>query len=177
MTMRIRLLPPLCACAALAAGGALGHDDESPAKLAGKLGTVNFANSCDAKVQPAFERAVAMLHSFVYNLAEKAFAEIFEQDGTCAIATWGYASILMSNPLGGIGPTTDNAKKAQAMLARGRAAGAKTERERDYIEAVGAYYDGWETRPEKERQSLRSKAYQALAPKYPDDDQAQILGA
>ena len=114
--MRIRLLPPLCACAVLAAGGALAHDDESPANLAGKLGTVNFANSCDPKVQPAFERAVAMLHSFVYNVAEKAFAEIFEQDPTCAIATWGYASILMSNPLAGIGPTGDTAKKAQAML-------------------------------------------------------------
>jgi len=175
--MRIRLLPPLCACAALAAGGALAHDDESPAKLAGKLGTVNFANSCDPKVQPAFERAVAMLHSFVYNVAEKAFAEIFDEDPTCAIATWGYASILMSNPLAGIGPTADNAKKAQAMLARGRAAGAKTERERDYIEAVGAYYDGWETRPEKERQILRSKAYQAVAAKYPDDDEAQIFNA
>ena len=176
--MRTRLLPVLCASVFLAASGAaLGHDDDAPGKLVGKLGTVKFPTSCDPAVQADFERAVAMLHSFVYNVAEKAFAEVFEKDPTCAIATWGYASILMSNPLAGIGPTADNAKKAQAMLAKGRAAGAKTERERDYIEAVGAYYDGWETRPEKERQILRSKAYQTVAAKYPDDDEAQIFNA
>ena len=172
--MKLRLVPLLCASLFIAAAAHAHEGDES---VKGKLGTVSFPSSCDPKVQPAFERAVAMLHSFVYNVAEKAFAEVFEQDGTCAIATWGYASILMNNPLAGIGPTADNAKKAQAMLAKGRAAGAKTERERDYIEAVGAYYDGWETRPEKERQLLRSNAYQALAAKYPDDDEAQIFNA
>src|SRR5437879_3127706 len=101
--MRMRLLPLLCACAFLAApAAALAHDDDAPGKLVGKLGTVKFATSCDAGVQADFERALAMLHSFVYNVAEKAFADIFEKDPTCAVATWGYASILMSNPLAGI---------------------------------------------------------------------------
>ena len=174
--MKRRLLPLFCA-ALFAATPALAHDDENPGKVAGRLGTVNFPNSCDPKVSADVERAVAMLHSFVYNVAEKSFADIYAADPSCAIATWGYASILMSNPLAGVGPTADNAKKAQAMLAKGRATPAKTERERDYVEAVGAYYDGWETRPEKERQVLRSKAYQALAAKYPNDDEAQIFNA
>src|SRR5690242_686792 len=174
--MKRRLLPLLCA-SIFAATAALAHDDESPAKPGGKLGTVSFPNSCAPEMQAPVQRAVALLHSFVYPVAEREFEEIFAKDPTCAIATWGYASILMNNPLAGVGPTPDNAKKAQAMLAKGRAAGAKTERERDYIEAVGAYYDGWETRPEKERQLLRSKAYQALAAKYPDDDEAQIFAA
>ena len=175
--MRIRLLPLLCASVFLAAATVSAHDEDGSANAAGKLGTVHFPSSCAPAMQPAVEHAVALLHSFVYPVAEREFAEIFAKDPTCAIATWGYASILMSNPLAGIGPTADNAKKAQAMLAKGRAAGAKTERERDYIEAVGAYYDGWDTRPEKERQILRSKAYQALAAKYPDDDEAQIFNA
>src|SRR6202171_3507568 len=116
-------------------GLAQAHETDSQT---GPLGKVSLPTSCDAKVQPAFERAVAMLHSFWYSAAEKAFMEILDQDPSCAIATWGYASILMNNPLAGVGPTVDQAKKAQAALERGRKIGAGTERERDYIEAVGA---------------------------------------
>ena len=173
--MRIRLLSFLCASLFLAPSAAQSHDADESGR--GKLGTVKFANSCDPKVQPAFERAVAMLHSFWYNAAEKAFDDIFAQDPTCAIAEWGYAAILMDNPLSGFGPSLDNATKARSAIERARKAGAKTERERDYIEAVAAYYDDWENRPEKERQLSRSKAFEALAAKYPGDDEAQIFSA
>jgi hypothetical protein len=40
---------------------------------AGLVGKVSFPTSCDPKVQPAFTRAVAMLHSFWFNEGEKAF--------------------------------------------------------------------------------------------------------
>jgi tetratricopeptide (TPR) repeat protein len=173
--MKLHLLPVLCASLFLAPMAAQSHEADESGQ--GKLGTVKFATSCDAKVQPAFERAVAMLHSFWYSAAEKAFMEILDQDPSCAIATWGYASILMNNPLAGVGPTVDQAKKAQAALERGRRIGAGTERERDYIDAVGAYYENWENRPEKDRQLTRSKAYEALAAKYPNDDEAQIFNA
>jgi len=173
--MKMRLLPILCATALSIPGAALSHDTDESGK--GKLGTVSFPTSCDAKLQPAFERAVAMLHSFWYNAAEKAFDDIYAQDPGCAIAEWGYAAILMDNPLSGFGPSLDNAKKAQAALDRARKNPAKTERERDYIDAVAAYYDNWENKPEKERQLARSKAYEALAAKYPNDDEAQIFNA
>ena len=55
--------------------------------------------------------------------------------------------------------------------------GAKTERERDYLEAVAAYYEDFANRPERVRQLARAKAYEALAAKYPDDDEAQIFYA
>ena len=45
--------------------------------------------------------------------------------------------------------------------------GAKTERERDYLEAVAAYYEDFANRPERARQLARAKAYEALAAKYP----------
>src|SRR5262249_48026879 len=54
-----------------------------------KLGKVTFSTSCDPKVQPKFERAVAMLHSFWYRQAREAFEEVLADDGSCAIATWG----------------------------------------------------------------------------------------
>ncbi|MEP7067628.1 MAG: hypothetical protein ABI789_00245 [Usitatibacter sp.] len=173
--MRMRVLPFLCASLFLLPGAASSHE-EGESGL-GKLGTVKFPTSCDAKVQGDFERAVAMLHSFWYNAAEKAFQEILAKDPSCAIATWGYASIIMNNPLAGVGATLEQAKKAQAAIDNGRAIGARTQRERDYIDAVAAYYDNFENRPEKERQLARSKAYEALAAKYSDDDEAQIFNA
>jgi tetratricopeptide (TPR) repeat protein len=153
---------------------AQAHDADSQT---GPLGKVSFPTSCDPKVQPAFERAVAMLHSFWYSAGEKAFRDVLKDDPQCAIATWGIASILMSNPLAGQGASPKGAEQAQAAIDEGRRVGAKTERERDYIEAVAAYYKDFATRPEKERQASRAKAYEALAQRYPADDEAQIFYA
>lgn len=141
------------------------------------LGTVAFANSCAPEVQEDFERGVALLHSFGYLEAEKTFNAVLSRDSSCAIATWGVASILMSNPLTGVGTPPDKATRAQAAIALGKAIGAKTERERDYLGPVAAYYEDWGKRPERERIANRAKAYDALAAKYPEDDEAQIFAA
>src|SRR5438477_3464357 len=150
------------------------HDADSQS---GPLGKVSFPTSCDPKVQPAFERAVAMLHSFWYSAGEKAFRDVLKKDPQCAIATWGVASIIMSNPLAGQGASPKGAESAQAAIDEGRRIGAKTKRERDYIEAVAAYYKDFTSRPEKDRQATRAKAYEALAQRYPNDDEAQIFAA
>ena len=142
-----------------------------------KLGKVTFPNSCDAKVQAQFERGVAMLHSFWYSAGEKTFREVLTQDPSCAIATWGIAAILMSNPLAGAGSSPKGAAQAQAAIEQGRKIGAKTQRERDYIEAVASYYENWANRFEPDRQRSRAKAFEALAARYPDDDEAQIFYA
>src|SRR4051812_4079059 len=150
------------------------HDDDDGK---GKLGKVSFENSCDPKVQPTLQRGVAMLHSFWYSAAEKTFRDVLAQDPTCAIATWGFASIMMSNPLAGQGASPKGAEQSIAMLEQGRKIGAKTQRERDYIEAVAAYYEDWANRGERARQVARAKAYEALAARYPQDDEAQIFSA
>ena len=148
-----------------------------PAHSAEQLGKVNFPTSCDPAVQQQFERGVAMLHSFWTGAADKTFREVVEQDPSCVIARWGFASILMSNPLAGQGASPKGAGLAQAAIEQGRKVGAKTQRERDYLEAVAAYYEDWANRPERERQIARAKAYEALAASYPDDDEAQIFYA
>src|SRR4051812_16936115 len=51
---------------------------------AGGYGTVHFATSCSAAVQPSFQRAVAMLHSFGYEAARKAFEDVAQRDPKCA---------------------------------------------------------------------------------------------
>ena len=155
-------------------GSALAHDTPEGK---GQLGTVSFRTSCDPKVQADFDRAVAMLHSFWYGNAEKAFREVLVKDPSCAIATWGIAAILMANPLQGIGASPKGAEQAQLAIEQGRRIGAKTQRERDYIQAVAVYYEDWGNRPERTRQLERAKAFEALAARYPEDDEAQIFSA
>jgi tetratricopeptide (TPR) repeat protein len=158
----------------ISAGGGLadeGHAGHS------KVGSVAFANSCAPAVQAELTRGVAMLHSFWYSAGEETFRAVLAKDPGCAIATWGIASLLMQNTLAGVGASPKGAEQAQAAIDQGRAIGAKTQRERDYIEAVAAYYQDFATRPERERQASRAKAYEALAARYPDDDEAQIFSA
>src|SRR5262249_50045235 len=128
-TMKLRV-----ALLSLAVGFAVSapqaHDTDSQS---GPLGKVTFPTSCDPNVQASFERAVVMLHSFWYSAGEQAFRDVLKADPQCAIATWGIASILMSNPLGGQGASPKGAEVAQAAIDEGRRIGAKTERERDYI--------------------------------------------
>ncbi|HEY6966364.1 MAG TPA: hypothetical protein VI229_02760 [Burkholderiales bacterium] len=170
--MKVTRFTVAAACVLLFGAGATpARADEE------QLGKVKFANSCDAAVSAEFERGVAMLHSFWYGAAEKTFRDVFTKDPGCAIAGWGIASILMANPLAGQGASPKGAEVAQAAIDQARSAGAKTQRERDYIEAVAAYYRDFGTRSESQRQEARAKAYEALAARYPDDDEAQIFAA
>ena len=141
-----------------------------------KLGNVSFPTSCDRKVQAQFDRAVAMLHSFWFQQGEKAFREVLERDPTCAIANWGIAAILIGNTFG-VGPTPEEARKAKEAIQRGHLIGAKTERERFYIESIAEYYDRFGDRPQSARMKSLADAFEVVAKRFPKDDEAQIFYA
>jgi tetratricopeptide (TPR) repeat protein len=164
----IALLPLVWASAALS--------DEASGKSAEELGQVSFSTSCEAAAQPLFERGVKLLHSFWWQEGDKTFRAVLERDPQCAIATWGLASILIGNPFGP-GPSPEIAQRASAAIETGRAAGAKTERERLYVEAVAAYWDRFSERPQRARLKSLAEAFAALAQRFPQDDEAQIFSA
>lgn len=103
-----------------------------------KLGKVNFAVSCTPQAQKKFNRAVAWLHSFEYEEAEKAFTEVAATEPRCAMAYWG---IAMSNyhPLWAA-PTAAELKRGLEAVEKAKLAGARTQRERDYIAAMEVFY-------------------------------------
>src|SRR5882762_8260843 len=111
---------------------AVGQQDE-------KLGKLSFPTSCDPKVQAEFERGVAMIHSFWFLIARRTFEGVLQQDPNCAIAHWGVAIDYLGNTLATT-PTRADAEAAWQALEKARAIGAKTARERDWIEALSAYF-------------------------------------
>jgi tetratricopeptide (TPR) repeat protein len=136
-----------------------------------KLGKVTFPTSCDAKVQAQFERGVAMLHSYWFTEARKVFESVLQQDPTCAIAYWGLAVNYLGNSLAAPPSPKDAAAAAEA-LEKARTIGAKTQRERDWIEAIGVYYRDADKTPVSARLAAYTKAMEQMTQRYPDDFEA-----
>ncbi len=141
----------------------------------GKLGKVNFEVSCEASIQPEFNRAVAMLHSFWYAKAEEAFAGIAETDPACGMAWWGVA-MTHYRPLWEM-PGAADLKLGREASERARAAGTKTERERGYITAIGIFYKDFETRDHATRALAYEKAMEELHARNAGDREAAIFYA
>ena len=140
-----------------------------------KLGKVHFPIACGPESQQKFDVALAMLHSFWYSKAEKAFSDLSAVDPGCAMARWGVAMTHFHQIWEA--PPPDDLKAGVAAMAAARAAGAKTERERDYIEALGVYYDKADTLDHVTRFLAYEKAMADLATKYPKDREASIFYA
>src|ERR1700724_2017224 len=152
---------------------AQAHDHTSPENL----GKVNFSTSCSSAVQPQFNRAVALMHSFQFAHAIEAFNAILVSDPSCAIADWGIALSNWGNPFAA-------GLKLQAQLDRGlkavdqgRAAGAKTERERAYVEAVAHLFTETATTDQRARVLAYESAMATVSAAYPEDTEAPIFYA
>ena len=140
-------------------------------KVTEQLGKVTFPTSCDPKVQAQFERGVAMLHSYWFTEAGKVFDAVAKQDPNCVMAYWGYAVNLLGNSLANP-PSAKDAQAAWEALERARAIGAKTERERDWIEALSAYYHDHDKVSVDDRLLAYTKAMEQMTQRYPDDFEA-----
>jgi len=141
-----------------------------------KLGTVDFKTSCTAPANAQVNRAVALLHSFSLDTAVKGFTEAAQTDPACGIAYWGVAMAWMGNPLAAP-PNARGLKEGGMAVERGKAVGAKTQRERDYIAAVELIYKDADKVPHKTRATAYEKAMEQLSVRYPDDREAAIFYA
>jgi tetratricopeptide (TPR) repeat protein len=140
-----------------------------------KFGTVHFATSCNETAQRRFDRAMRYQHSFWYKASREIFEETLKADPTCGIAYWGMALGLLDNPH--IPVPAPNLPLGLAAIQAAKATGAKTQRERDFIDALAIMYVDYDKTSHGVRVQSYLKAMEALAAKYPDDDEAQIFYA
>jgi len=141
-----------------------------------KLGKVDFPISCSTEAQAQFNRAVAMLHSFWFPQAPKAFVAVSETDPGCAMAHWGIAISQRANPL--VGPPDSAAlKRGLASIERAKAIGAKTQRERDYINAIELFYKDSDKLDHRTRVLAYEKAMERLYLAYSQDIEAAVFYA
>jgi hypothetical protein len=139
------------------------------------LGKVAFETSCTPEAQTAFNRAMLFQHSFWYRASQRSFENALKADPGCGIAYWGIALSLLWNPH--LPPPPRNLGAGASALDKAAAVPPKTERERDYLAALGEMYKDFETVPHGVRMQNYMKAMERLAAKYPADDEAQIYYA
>jgi tetratricopeptide (TPR) repeat protein len=139
-------------------------------KAAEQLGKVHFPVSCSPKAQEQFERGVAMLHSYWFTEGGKVFEAIVREEPSCVMAYWGLAVNLLGNSLVGPPPAKD-AQKAWEVLDKAKGE-AKTQRERDWIEALSSYYRDHDKVSVDDRLLAYTKAMEQMTQRYPDDFEA-----
>ena len=138
-----------------------------------KLGRVSFPVSCTTQAQRQFNHAVAWLHSFEYEEAEKVFTEVTVTDPRCGMAYWG---IAMSNyhPIWAP-PNATELKKGWEAIVKARSIGARTSRERDYIAAIELFYKDSDKLDHRTRTLAYSDAMERLHGRYPTDREAGVF--
>ena len=149
--------------------------NESQPNDGSKIGEVNFVVSCSLSAQQKFNHAVAILHSFWYEEAESAFTDVIKTDPSCAMGYWG---IAMSNwhPLW-YPPSAEELSAGSKAAAAAAALGGRTDRERNYIDAISAFYRDSETLDHHTRAVAYEKAMEKVYLRYPDDREAAIFYA
>ena len=139
-----------------------------------EFGEVSFAIGCKYRVRETFDLAISLLHSFEYEEAEKAFAQVIDADPECAMAYWGVAMSLYHALWAPPGP--EILKKGEHILAVASTL-PQSEREQDYLNAIGKYYTNWETVDEETRANTMAQAMENLYLKYQEDPEAAIFYA
>jgi tetratricopeptide (TPR) repeat protein len=139
------------------------------------FGTVSFNATIPSAFQKDFNTAIALLHSFEYDEAEKMFAKIIDGSPECAMAYWGVA---MSNfhPLWAP-PSKQELDKGAKAIAIARSIENKTKRESDYIEAIAKFYENPDQLDHRGRVLKFEKAMEEVYRSYPDDKEAAVFYA
>jgi len=161
----------LASAAAMAAADEPMHDHPPPEKL----GTVHFETSCSVVVRARFDHALALLHSFAYDMAGREFQAVAAADTGCAMAHWGVAMSgfhQLWSP-----PGASALQSGQQELAAARQHGIQTGREREWIDAAAVYFSDTDPAHHAVRAKAYERAMQSVAAHFPADDEAQVFYA
>lgn len=135
---------------------------------------VHFKNSCASEVQPTFNQAVTLLHSFEYHEASMLFNEAIARDPDCAMARWGLAMSLW-HPLWAR-PSEADLEKGARILDDARNL-AKTPKETAYIEALSSFFSETKTSPHGQRAKAYEEKMSAVYAQNLDDPEAALFYA
>jgi len=151
-----------------------GHGAMSPDGIGSA--SVKFETSCAPRLRDDFNKGVALLHSFWFPEAIKAFEAILAVDGNCAMAQWGIALSTWGNPFAGIKPAR-TVELTKASIDKAAATGSPTPRERAYIAAVGQLVTSADPGTHSARIGAYEAAMENVSRENPTDTEARIFYA
>jgi tetratricopeptide (TPR) repeat protein len=138
-----------------------------------KLGRVNFVVSCNSAAQQQFNRGVALLHSFWYEEAAKAFVAVTKTDPKCGMGYWGLA-MSFYHPVWSP-PIPAELRGGLDAVQQAKLVAARTQREKDYIAAIETFYTHADKLDHRTRALAYEKAMEQLYLRYPNDHEAAVF--
>ncbi len=138
----------------------------------GQFGELKFSLSCNYETRENFDLAVALLHSFQYNESEKAFVKVIDADPNCPMAYWGVAMSIYHAAW--FPPSKEDLIKGSAVLKIAKGL-SMDDKQRDYINAIDAFYTNWETTHHKTRAKRFEAKMEQIYLKYSEDMEAAIF--
>lgn len=138
----------------------------------GQFGELKFSLSCNYETRETFDLAVALLHSFQYTEAEKAFVKVIDADPNCPMAYWGVAMSIYHAAW--FPPTEEDLIKGSAVLKVAKEL-SMDEKQSDYINAIDAFYTDSENIDHPTRAKRFEDKMEQIYLKYPDDIEAAIF--
>jgi tetratricopeptide (TPR) repeat protein len=170
--MKPRLVMTFAVCALLPAG-ASGQEHKHTGDA---VGNVHFKVGCNAAAQDRMNSAVAMLHSFWFTEARKAFELAAQADPACGVAYWGVALTHFGNPFAG-GPAPAGNKSGLEAAEKAASIGGTTPHDRAYIESALSLYRDYDKLDNRTRMRAYEKALAALHAQDPNDTESAIFHA
>ena len=135
---------------------------------------LHFETTCDDAVQPEFDHAITMLHSFEYPESGRLFRSVLQADPDCAMARWGIAMSLW-HPLWA--PPAESDLVAGEQILGDVDNLSVSSREKAYLDAVKAFYSSADIATHGERagnyETLMGKLYET----HLDDQEAAVFYA
>ena len=138
----------------------------------GQFGELKFSLSCSYETRETFDLAVALLHSFQYAEAEKAFVKVIDADPNCPMAYWGVAMSIYHAAW--FPPTKEDLIKGTKVLEIAKGL-SMDDKQKDYINAIDAFYTDYENADHKTRAKRFEEKMEQIHLKYPEDIEAAIF--
>ncbi|HEY6221820.1 MAG TPA: tetratricopeptide repeat protein, partial [Candidatus Eisenbacteria bacterium] len=113
--------------------------------------------------------------SFGYEESRRSFESVAQKDPACGMAYWGIAMTYWHPIWAPPGP--DDLARGKAAAKKAEELGGKTERERGYIAAIGAFYRDSETLDHRSRALAYTSAMEGFSRRFADDHDAAIFYA
>jgi hypothetical protein len=148
--------------------------DGAPARL----GKVHFKVECNAAARQEFDLAMAYYHSFAFERTKAPLDRALAADPACGMTHWLRALGSLDNPFTWPIPVTPKVlDEGLASLEAARKAGLKSQRERDYVDALAVFFRDHDKLNHRTRAKAFEDAMAGVAARYPDDKEATILHA
>lgn len=138
------------------------------------IGHTHFAvTTTNSEVQEWFDQGNTLLHSFWFEEAERSFRWCLKLDPQCAMAYWGLAATSLNWFSEPVLESPESKRGLEFLREAVRRRGSVSERERMYIDAWDAAFNG----QSQERSKVLMRELQKIVLAYPDDVEAKALYA